>query len=193
MKITKEQEKIISEIHKYVKNECDGFGEFDDVFEKHMMGVVKFAKKLSEIYKANTLVVVLAAYLHDIHYIQTEDHKTHEIGGSKFVKKYLKDYEIPEDEINLISLCVLNHRGSKNSKKETIEEKIVACADAMDHIDRSTEMFFRTISKRNTYEEAFSWIGKKLKRSWKKIELEKARELVQEKYSAAKVLFEIKN
>ncbi|MCK5625070.1 HD domain-containing protein [Candidatus Pacearchaeota archaeon] len=191
MNLTKKQKEIISKVHDYVKEKCEGFSELDNVFEKHVSNVVRFSQKLSSIYGANTFVVVLAAYLHDLYYIQTKNHNIHEIEGSKFAKKYLIQFEISEKEINLISLCILNHRGSKKNKRESIEEKIVSCADAMDHINRSIEMFFRTIHGRETYEEAFSWIRKKLKRSWEKIELEKAREIVRKKYEAAKILFEI--
>ncbi len=192
MELTKKQKEIVSKVHTYVGRECEGFSELDNVFEKHILNVVKFAKQLSQLYESNTFVVILAAYLHDLYYIQTRNHDIHEIEGSKLVKKYLEEFEITEEELNLISLCVLNHRGSKKNKRNSIEEKIVSCADAMDHIDRSVEMFFRTVKGRDTYEEAFSWTSKKLKRSWEKIELEKAREIVMKKYDAAKILFEIK-
>ena len=189
MELTKSQKEIISKVNDYVKNECKGFSEIDDVFEGHMMGVVRFAEKLTNQYKSNKLVVILAAYLHDIKYIQTRNHDTHETEGSKFVKEYLKKFNIPQKEINHIALCILNHRGSKSSKKESIEEKIVACADAMDHIDRCLEMFYRVNIGTDTYEKAITFMRGKLQRSWNKIELPKARELVKKKYEAARVLF----
>ena len=191
MGLTKKQQEIIHEIHDFVKNESKKKILIDNVFEKHILNVVNFSKKLSKKYNANSFVVILAAYLHDIYHIQTRNHKIHEIEGSKFVKKYLKDFYISEEDINLVSLCILNHRGSKNSKKESVEERIVASADAMDHIDRSTEMFFRLIKKGMAYEDALFWIRKKLKRSWEKIELEEARKIIKPKFEAAKVLFEI--
>jgi len=189
MKLTKAQEKIISKVREYVKKECIGFSKIDDVFEGHILGVVSFAEKLAEEYNANKFVVVLAAYLHDITHIQTHNHKTHEIEGSKFVLEYLKQFDISQKEIDLVSLCILNHRGSKNHKKESIEEKIVACADAMDHINRCLRMFYRANNKGDSYEVSAKFISEKLQRSWKKIELDKARNLVSKKYEAAKLLF----
>jgi uncharacterized protein len=188
-KLTKKQKEIISEVHDYVKKESEGFSDIDDVFENHVMGVVKFSEQLADKYESNKFVVILAAYLHDIIHLQTKNHKTHEIEGSKFVLDYLKKFNIPNEEINLVSLCILNHRGSKKNERKSVEEKIVSCADAIDHIDRCVEMFFRWAIYEKNYEKAMEFIRGKLKRSWKKLELPEAKELVRNKYEAAKILF----
>ncbi len=189
MKLTKKQEKIVSQVKEYVKKESIGFSKIDDVFEGHILGVVRFAEILADEYKANKFVVLLAAYLHDIYHLQTKNHEFHEIEGSKFVLDYLKQFDISQEDINLVSLCILNHRGSKNHKKESIEEKIVACADAMDHIDRCLRMFYRANNKGDSYEVSAKFISEKLQRSWNKIELDKAKDIVRDKYQAAKILF----
>ena len=188
MIITTKQQNIIYEVHDYVKKQSEGFSELDDVFENHILGVVRFSEKLADLYKADKFVVLIAAYLHDISYIQTKDHETHEIEESQFVKKYLKKFDISKEDIEKVSMCILHHRGSKSSERKTIEEKIIACADAMDHIDRCLQMFYKKIAA-NTYEESMEFMKGKLARGWKKIELPKARALVKKKYEAAKVLF----
>jgi len=191
MKLTDKQKRIIQEVHDFVKGESrkttinDEIGIFDD----HVVNVVRFSKMLAEQYDANSFVVILAAYLHDIIYIQTNNHKTHEIVGAEFVKEYLSKFDISKEDIKRISLCILNHRGSKKSTKESIEEKIVASADAMDHIDRCLAMFYRGGDK--SYEAAFEFMQGKIKRGWEKIELDKAKEIIRPQFEAAKVLFRI--
>lgn len=189
MKLTRKQQSIVKQVHEFVREECEGFSELDDVFEHHIMGVKTFAEKLADLYKANKFVVLLAAYLHDINYIQTHNHDVHEIEGSIYVKEYLSQFNIDPEDVELVSLCVLHHRGSKRSKRESIEEKIIASADAMDHINRCLQMFYRRISK-ETYEESIEFMRGKLQRGWKKIELTEGRKLVEKKYEAARVLFE---
>ncbi|MFP4567619.1 MAG: HD domain-containing protein [Candidatus Woesearchaeota archaeon] len=191
MTLTKKQKEIILEIHNFVKNESIGFAE-DDVFENHILGVKNHAVKLAKIYNANLFVVIISAYLHDIYYIQTKNHDIHEIEGAKFSKKLLSKYNLPEEEINLIYECMLNHRGSKKQKRNSIEEKIISCADAMDHISRFPHMFYRKC-KTMTYEDAMLWMRDKITRGWNKIELAEAKPFVEKKYAAAKIIFNINN
>lgn len=189
MELTESQKKIIQEIHDFVKKECEKFPD-DDLFANHIVGVRNFAMGLAEEYNANAFVVEAAAYLHDIYQAQTLNHKIHEIEGSKFAREYLKQFDIPLQEIELAAKCILNHRGSKDRKRESIEEKIVASADAMDHISGCMGMFYR-ISKGKSRDESIKWMGDYIERGWKKIELEKGREIVRDKYEAAKLLFKI--
>ena len=188
-RLTKKQEEIIAQIHKFVKKECIGFAS-DDVFKNHILEVKNFAEKLAKAYDANTFVVIIAAYLHDIYYIQTRDHSIHEIKGSEFSKKYLKKFYIPEKDIELIAKCILNHRGSKKRKRDSIEEKIIACADAMDHLNRFEHMFYRR-SQDMEYEDAMEWMRGKMSRGWNKLELKKAKDMIRPRYEAAKIAFDI--
>jgi putative nucleotidyltransferase with HDIG domain len=190
--LTEKQKKIIGKIHNYVKKECIGFvGDKlfkggDNVFKNHILEVKNYSASLAKQYKADEFVVIVAAYLHDISYIQTRNHENHEIKGSEFARKFLKNYNISEKEINLISKCIQRHRGSKEEKRESIEEKIVACADAMDHINRFQDMFYR-VGQNNSYEDTVKWVKSKMERGWKKLELKKARQIVKKKYDAAMI------
>jgi uncharacterized protein len=194
MELTEKQQEILEEIHNFVKSESikSGLDKEIDVFDYHIKNVVKFSEILAEKYSANKFVVMVAAYLHDIIFIQTLDHKDHEITGSIFAREYLSKFNISQGEIDLIYLCILNHRGSKNQVKDSIEEKIVASADAMDHIDRCLMLFYlNPISNTKSFTNAFKFIQGKIKRGWEKIELEEAKEIIRPKYDAAKILFQI--
>ena len=186
-KLTKKENSIIKKVHDFVKQESVGQFE-DDVFENHIMNVKNFAIKLSEHYKANKFAIILACYLHDLTIIQEKTNVDHEIKASKFARKYLTDeFSLDAKLINLICDCILCHRGSKDRKRKSIEAKIVACADAMDHIDRSLAMFYR-ISKRENFRESVNWLNAKLDRGWKKLELPEAKQLVKKKFLAMKLM-----
>ncbi|MBI5884822.1 HD domain-containing protein, partial [archaeon] len=156
MALTKKQKQIIKEVHNFVKKECEGFAE-DDVFSNHVLGVKNHAVYLAKYYKANEFIAIIAAYLHDIHYIQTENHGIHEIEGGKFAKTYLKKLGLPDKEIGLIAKCILHHRGSRKRRRVSIEEKIIASADAMDHVSRFQHMFYWQ-SKTMGYHQAMLWM-----------------------------------
>ncbi|MGV8171244.1 MAG: HD domain-containing protein [Candidatus Woesearchaeota archaeon] len=182
------EKKIISEIHILVQKASIGFSE-DDVFSNHILSVRDYAIRLARKYDADMFVVVTAAYLHDIYHLQTHNHEIHEVEGAKFADKYLRKFDIEEERIRLICNCILNHRGSKKRKRVSIEEKIIACADAMDHIVRWKHMFYR-ISQRKSYEESIDWLRNKLERGWKKLELPEAKTLVKKEYLIAKSALE---
>lgn len=182
------KQEIINQVHEFVKKESEGKRE-DDIFTNHVLSVVNFSQKLADKYNADKFIVTIAAYLHDIHLIQVWENKDHEIKGSEFARDYLKKFNLEQEEIEAISKCILKHRGSKKRKRETKEEKIVACADAMDHIDRCLHMFYR-FSKEKGYEEGIEFMRAKLQRGYNKLELDEAKKMIQDKYNAARVLFE---
>lgn len=183
-----ERQEIINQVHDFVKKESEEKSE-NDLFENHVINVVKFSQKLAERYNADKFIVTIAAYLHDIIHMQTGEHEDHEIKGAEFAKDYLQKFNLDDKEIEEISNCILKHRGSKKRERNTTEEKIVACADAMDHIDRCLHMFYR-VSKEKGYEEGMEFMKSKLKRGYDKLELDEAKNIIQDKYDAAKVLFE---
>ena len=72
---------------------------------------------------------------------------------------------MPEEKIELIAKCIRNHRGSKDYKRESIEEQIVACADAMSHINGCLIFIYLAGTQKEDYKEKL--ITKtKTKRSW---------------------------
>ena len=183
--MNKKQLETLKEVHEFVKKESIGFAE-DDVFSNHILNVKRYAQKLAKLYHANEFVVVLAAYLHDIYHLQTHNHEIHEIKGAEFSAKYLKKFNLSQDEINAVCLCIINHRGSKKVKRISIEERIIACADAMDHIDRWIHMFYRR-SKEKSFMETVEWMNAKLDRGYNKIDLPLAKKIIKNKYLASKL------
>lgn len=188
MEISDNQLGILGKIHEFVYEECANRNLDDSVFTGHILGVRDFSMRLSDEYNADTFLVAVAAYLHDIHTIQTREHENHEIEGAKFARTYLTKYPISISDIELVSKCILNHRGAKDCVRASVEEKITACADAMDHISRHKEMFQRVLQTRS-YDEALEFMRGKMQRGWKKLELDKAKELVMIEYNESRKLF----
>ena len=187
--------KILKKIHAFVKKESR---HHYDAFENHVLDVRDYSVKLARHYKADLFVVQAAAYLHDLYRFRDDPDDTHEIKGAEFAIEYLKKLGVDAKTAELISKCIRHHRGARASERLSMEEKIIACADAMDHITDSLEMFFRIARKTPSHwskkqgltdmQSTRAWLKAKLQRGWNKIELPYARELVKDRYEAMMLL-----
>jgi len=186
--------KIISEVKRIVKEANDSpqnkFGS--SVWEYHLESVAKYALILGKKLGADLEVVELASYLHDYSsLVNIKNAKEHHLHSARMAEEILKLTTFPKEKIEKVKACILAHRGSVKMPKKTLEEKIVASADAMAHFNYIPDMFFLVygINKFKTKEGAF-WLKAKLGRSWKKILLPLGRELITDK---RKVFLEILN
>ncbi|MBU2616420.1 MAG: HD domain-containing protein [Nanoarchaeota archaeon] len=180
-------EKLKQDIEKEIRKNMKHKFEHDDIFKNHMIPVMNYSSKLAKIYKADKDVVELAALLHDIAYTQTKENENHEIIGAEIAERMLKG-KVPNEKIELIKKCIMHHRGAKNYKRETKEEQIVACADAMSHIDNSLIFMYLWGASHKGLEPAQKWLKEKIQRGWKKITLPEGRKMVKDKYEAIMLL-----
>lgn len=173
---------ILSAVVSYVKEKC----QFEERWKYHLYPVVIYAKKLSEIYNADKEVVELAAWLHDIKRIMG-DVENHHITGAELSEDLLKNLGFPKVKIEKVKNCIIKHRGSVYYDNKNIEEKIVACADAMSHFDFRIILFFSAFGRKSmSLEEGTKWIRAKIERSWKKVCLPEAVRMVKDKYDIMK-------
>jgi len=123
---------IVQQIKNFVEAECKKpksiYGY--DAYIFHFMPMVKYSEKLAGDLGGDKTIVLIAAWLHDIGSIR-HGRKDHHITGAKIAEEKLKELNYPTEKIELIKKCILHHRGSQNSKRETIEEKIIAEADTL--------------------------------------------------------------
>lgn len=187
--IKMEYEKILDNVEKYVEKACKEKYRHKNIYEEHMIPVRTFALRLATIYDADRQVVELAALLHDIHYLETNIHHEHEILGAKIAEKMLKG-KISKEKLELILKCIRHHRGSKDYKRESMEEQIVACADAMAHITNCLNFIYTGALDKKELDEIRSWLKNKVERGWIKITLPEARAMVKDKYKAILTLLE---
>ncbi len=165
-----------------------------DDFGYHVIAVVKNALLLAEKLGADLEVVEAAAWLQDIGLThkkrnELEIENEHHLLGAKEARKRLKEIGRDEEFIKKVEHCVLTHRGRKGPEPESPEAKIVACADAMAHFDTFLDLFNYFLQTNDSFEKAIIEIEKKMERNWnKKLTLPEAKEIVEPKYKAIKLL-----
>lgn len=181
---------IVQKIRDFVESECkkptSKYGY--EPFSFHFIPMVKYAEKLAVELKADKEVVILAAWLHDIGSI-VDGREEHHIAGAKIAEKKLKELKYPKEKIKLIKKCILNHRGSGQNSKESLEEKIIAEADAISTFDSIVGLFKAAlVYEGKTQDEARKSVRQKLENKWNQLHLEKSRRLIRPKFEAAMLL-----
>jgi len=182
------------QVRKIAKSAHDEWG-----YKYHILPVVKNAIFLAKKLGADLEVVEVAAYLHDIGVSKkiagpdfSAKENDHHIVGAKEAKKLLKELKYSDDFIEKVANCILSHRGRKGQSPVTLEEKIIANADAMAHFDTFLDLFtFFTEKTTNSFEEAVEAIYQKMKRDWEiKLTLLEAKEMIKPKYEAVMLILE---
>jgi len=181
---------IVQKIRDFVEDECKNptskYGR--EPFVWHFTLAVKRAEELADELKADKEVVVLAAWLHDIGSI-VDGRGEHHITGAKIAEDKLKEFGYPAAKIELIKKCILNHRGSRQDSRESLEEKIVAEADAISTFDSLVGLFKAAlVYEGKTQDEARDSVRQKLENKWNQLHLESSKRIVRPKYEAAMLL-----
>jgi len=181
---------IIKEIKEFAKNECEkptskyGSGPF----RYHFIPMVKYAKQLAKELGKDVEVVELAGWLHDIGSI-IYGRENHHITSAKIAENKLKELNYPSKKIKLIKKCILSHRGSKNYKRISIEEKIISDADTMNCFDNIAGLFAAAlVHEKLNQGEARKSVRRKLQNKWKQLCFKKSKEIIRPKYEAAMLL-----
>ncbi len=180
---------VVEEIKKFVEEECkkptSKYGY--DAFLNHFVQTVKYAKLLAEKLNADTEIVELASWLHDIGSI-INGRKNHHITGAKIAEKKLKELNYPEDKIEKVKPCIISHCGSQNINRNTREAQIIAEADAMSAFGNVAGGFKAAfVYEKLSQEEARDSVRQKLTNSFNKLS-PTAKKIMKPKYGAAMLL-----
>ena len=174
----KEYKTLIKDIQNLLDNVCK-----DDRVKYHINPVVEIACKMAKEMNADIQVVEIAAYFHDITKM-TGERKNHHLTGAKYAEDFLSNYNIEKSKVEQIKSCIKKHRGSSEFTRDTIEEKIIATADAVAHIEHPLTLFYAWYGRRQCQiDEGADGIIHKLERSWNKIEFPEVKNVLQEKYN----------
>jgi len=183
--------KIVDEVKKFVEEECKkptskyGF----EPFEMHFKPMAEWAKKLADKLGGDKEVILVAAWLHDIGSI-LEGREDHHLTGPEIARKKLSELGFPEEKIQLVEKCILNHRGSQGRARETLEEQIVAEADVISNFDNIVGIISSALNYENKSEkEAKQEVLEKLTRKWNQLHFEESREMIRLKMKAVRILF----
>ncbi len=184
--------KTIDQVKKIVKSECykptSKYGS--EPFNSHIIPMVKYAKKLAIKLDADVEIVELAAWLHDVGSI-IYGRKDHHNTGAAEAEKILSKLKYPKEKIALIKKCIRHHRSSRNDKRKSLEEKIVAEADALSHFDNIQGVFWAAfLFEKKNQAQGKKEVIEKTKRKWQQLEFPEARKMVTKKYKAIMLIFD---
>ena len=157
---------------------------------KHIVPMVEYAKLLSNKLGGDNEVIEIAAWLHDVG-SAIAGRENHHIVSAKVAEELLREENYPKEKIKLIKDCILHHRSSVDAKRETIEEKIVAEADAISNFDNVPGIFMAAYLYENrNQDQATKEVVRKLSKKWQMLEFEESKKLVRKKYEAILELFD---
>lgn len=179
-------EKIKRFVEKESKKPTSKYGYEPFVF--HFTPMAKYAGELADEFGVNKEVVLLAAWLHDIGSI-IRGREGHHITGAKIAEKKLRELDYPSGKINLVKKCILNHRGSQKNDRKSIEEQIVAEADAMSTFDNIGGIFKAAFMYEDlNQKDAQISVRRKLENKWKQLKFKKSKDIIRPRYEAAMIL-----
>jgi putative nucleotidyltransferase with HDIG domain len=184
---------IIKEISNLVEDQCkldtNIFGY--EIWTYHILVVVKYALLVAEQLGADKEIVEIAALLHDYASIKDKSmYEEHHAFGAIEAAKILNELNYPDDKIELVKECIIQHRGSVNLDKTTKESICIASADAMSHIDQVPSLLHLAYCKKKLdVSEGANWVRGKIERSWNKL-CPEAKEITKHKYESIKLILE---
>jgi len=181
---------IIEKVRSYVEEESkkptSKYGY--EPYRCHFVPMVKYAQQLSDELGGDKEIITIAAWLHDIGSI-VEGRKNHHETGAELAEKKLRKLNYPTEKIERVKNCILNHRGSREDNRDTIEEKIIAEADALSNFDNIGGIFMAAFVYEGLgQDEARVSVKKKYENKYKKLHFEQSRKMIKPKYDAAMLL-----
>lgn len=181
---------IITEVKRFVENECKkpsskyGYGPF----LYHFTPVVDYAGELANQLGGDKEVILIAAWLHDIGSI-IHGREDHHLTGPVIAEAKLIELGYPTEKIELVKKCISNHRGSQQSHRESIEEKILAEADILSTFESIAGIFKAAfVYEHLDQEEAKESVRRKFENKFKQLHFETSKKIIQPKYEAAMLL-----
>ena len=185
--------KLIQTLENIVEEDCKKKSNFFGyrAWETHIKIVIKLSKQLAEVLGADKEIVIIAAILHDYANILDKDNEPkHHIIGSNIARELLKSYNYDEKKTDLVCKAIYSHRGSTNIERLSNEEICLASADAMANIDQIPSLLHMVyVNKGMSVSEGAKIVIAKLNRAWNKL-CPEAKEMIRDKYEAAKVLLD---
>lgn len=164
-----------------------GVGDVYSLFWKlHLKPVVDFSKEMAKKYNADLEVVWLAAIFHDI--ARLDDLESHDEISSERAYKIILENGFCQETAQDVKKTILTHR-CKQYHPETLEQRILATADAMSHFKTPFYLWFSWITVKPFKEQLEDGL-KKLERDYnEKIFFEEEKELVKKEYEVLKEWF----
>jgi hypothetical protein len=112
----------------------DEFGSDPYRLSGHVPEVEKWARWILKDYpEAEEEVTILGACLHDLGHYPIPTETDHAIRGEERARAFLESESYPKDKMDKVLHCIRAHR-CRDAMPESLEAKIVACADSASHM-----------------------------------------------------------
>ena len=139
--VNKMRQEIIRRSNEF-EEKTKGTKEEYNIYREHIQYVYKYAVLLSQNKMIDKEIVELSALLHDISMTDsTLDRSKHNEYSSVIAKELLRQEGYPEEKIESVKKCILNHSSKKASYRTTEEENILVNADGLSHFDSISNLF----------------------------------------------------
>ena len=114
-----------------------------NLYREHVQYVYKYAVMLSKDAAVDKEIVELSALLHDVSMTDPSlDRSKHNEYGSAMAEQLLREQHYPEEKLQLVVKCILNHSSKRAQYRTTPEEELLACADDLAHFDAYKSLYF---------------------------------------------------
>ena len=154
-----------------------------NLYREHIQYVYNYVKKLSKGKNIDIEVLEISALLHDISMTDINlDRGRHNEYSAVIAEEILKKYNYPQDRIEFVKKCILNHSSKRSAFRTTEEEDILVNADGLSHFDSIYSLYkLANEVKGLSDEESIQFVKEKLSRDYSEISVE-LRHLIEDKY-----------
>ena len=180
--VNKMQQEIINRSNTF-EEQTKGTKDEYNIYKEHIQYVYKYVVLLFENKNVDGEVLELSALLHDIAMTDRNlDRSKHNEYGSVIAEQLLRENNYPEDKIQLVKKCILNHSSKRAAFITTKEERILVDADGLSHFDSINNLYSlaHNVMELND-EDAIKFIQDKLTKDYNEIS-DDLKYLIQEKY-----------
>ena len=184
--VNKMQQEIINRSNNF-EEQTRGTKDEYNIYREHIQYVYKYVCLLSKGKNVDYEVLELSALLHDIAMTDRAlDRSKHNEYGSVIAEQLLRENNYPEDKIQFVKKCILNHRGSRLVDKTSPEEICIADSDAMAHFYSIPSLLSMVYKEKGlSIDDGSKFVMDKLDRSYNKMS-DKGKVLVKVQYESAK-------
>jgi len=184
----------IDTVREYVRRECNSeknaFGSA--FFDEHLSVVVEYAGRLAGILGADSEIVGLAGWLHDLSAIQDfAVLPKHPAASAEIARRFLLENGCPSDRIERVASCIASHSVPVQIGNGLIEEVCVSNADAMSQIVKPAYWFFYVFQVRHFgFAEGRDWLRQRVESHWAAL-IPQARPIIDEPYNQVRKMLRL--
>ena len=181
--VNKMRQEIINRSNEF-EEQTKGTKDEYNIYREHIQYVYKYVLLLSENKNVDKEVLELSALLHDIAMTDKNlDKSRHNEYGSEMAEQLLRENNYPEDKVQFVKKCILNHSSKRAEYRTTEEERILVNADGLSHFDSINNLYnlAHTVMGLND-EDTIKFIQDKLTRDYNEIS-DDLKYLINDKYT----------